>query len=89
MKELYKKYKRKGVVFIGVSIDKRKKNWIKCLEKLKLPWINICDTKGKDADNYLIRSVPTLVLIDREGKIVNASLKCYNIEENIKKLLKD
>jgi thiol-disulfide isomerase/thioredoxin len=83
LKELYAKYKDKGIEFIGVSDDDRDPNaWRKAVEKDGLPWLHVL--RGLDmqkrlnglpneteiSDRFGIHTLPTKILIDRAGMII-------------------
>ena len=83
LKELYAKYKDKGIEFIGVSDDDSKPDaWHKAVEKDGLPWLHVLrgydrekrmnnEPNEKDiSEKYGISSLPTKILIDRSGKII-------------------
>lgn len=85
LKELYAKYKDKGFEVIGVSDDDRNPQaWLDAVKKDGLPWKQVLrgmkmemvkDRPVFDRTNdisylYNIHSLPTQVLIDRNGKVV-------------------
>ncbi len=83
LKELYARYKEKGIEFIGVSDDDGSPDaWKKAVEKDGLPWLHVLRgldwdkiRKGEDNPNDIselfgIHSLPTKILIDKEGKII-------------------
>lgn len=68
--ELYNKYKSKGLVVIGVSLDRSEHAWHKALAEEKTPWVMLHDAKGIVANDYAVKTIPLLVLLDRQGKVV-------------------
>ena len=76
MKKLYAEYHKKGVEILGITNDSRKDNWLKALEEDQLPWLQVIDEfpirnrPAKIATLYAIPYLPTLMLIDPDGKIV-------------------
>ena len=83
LKELYSKYKDKGIEFIGVSDDDRNHDaWHKAVEKDGLPWRHVLrgfdmeklmnnEPNEKDiSEKFGIHTLPTKILIDRSGKII-------------------
>lgn len=76
MKKLYAEYKNKNVEILGITNDSRKADWLKALEEDQLPWLQVIDefpiphTPAKVATLYAIPYLPTLMLIDPEGKVV-------------------
>ncbi|TDQ73722.1 AhpC/TSA family protein [Sphingobacterium yanglingense] len=80
LKELYAKYKSKGFEIIGVADEswqkdevKRHKRWKEVIEREGLTWIQVLNEKDKDQLDlqkaYEIAAFPTLILLDKEGKI--------------------
>jgi peroxiredoxin len=60
------------LVIIGISLDDDLKELNRFLSKHDMQWINVCDRRGwggQAAKAFHINSIPSDVLIDREGKI--------------------
>ncbi len=95
MKELYAKYKDKGVEFIGVSLDEPKEEG--GLDKLKkfvadkeIPWPQYYQGKGWESEfsmRWWISSIPCVFLIDADGKLVTVDAH-GQLEHLIPQLLK-
>lgn len=85
----YNKYKNQGFEIIGISLDVNKKNWLKAIEKDRLPWVNISDLKGDRNDAALIYGVnmiPANFMIDQEGIIIAKNLRGSQLENKLKEL---
>ena len=85
VKAQYAKYKDKGFGVIGISIDKDEDAWKKALTEEKLEWPNF--RSQEVADLYKVKSVPSVYLIDGEGKIVAQNMEARG--ENLAKKLED
>jgi peroxiredoxin len=73
MLEMYKELHPKGVEFLGVSLDKNKKSWLKAIKDDKLVWNHVSDLKYwacKAAKLYGISGIPATIVIDQNGIIV-------------------
>jgi thiol-disulfide isomerase/thioredoxin len=75
LKELYSKYKVRGIEFIGVAQEYASDNsaWRKAIEEDKLNWPQVLTDKTVDGNvvaKYNIEYFPTKILIDKEGKII-------------------
>ena len=76
MKKLYAEYKNRHVEILGVSDDFRKDDWLKALEEDQLPWLQVIDEfpvphkPSRVGTLYAIHYLPTLILIDPDGKMV-------------------
>ncbi len=82
LKEFYAKYKSKGVEIVGISIDKRKEDWIKASELEQLPWPNILDVEYVNGTKFYVKSIPTMLVVDENGVVV--SNKFYDEAERAK-----
>jgi len=81
LKELYAKYKDKGIEFIGISDDDRDTTaWKKAVEKDGLPWRQVLrglkyengtfDRSNDVSEKFGIHTLPTKILIDPKGSII-------------------
>ena len=67
--------KGEDVVFISVSIDQKKEDWLKKIEQEKLRGIQL--HLGKDSNfrkDYRVGQIPHFILIDKQGNILNANM---------------
>lgn len=74
----YEKYHDKGLEIIGVSFDTKKESWLNAIEELKMPWVHLSDLAGwkcAAGQIYGIRSIPSNILLDGEGKIIDNDLR--------------
>ncbi|TCC97078.1 TlpA family protein disulfide reductase [Pedobacter hiemivivus] len=71
IKELYSKYKDSGLEVLSVSVDTDNAAWRKAMSEENMPWPQVLSPdKNKTMASFMIIGIPTLYLIDREGKIV-------------------
>lgn len=76
MKEIYAQYKGRGLEILGISNDSRREDWLRALEQDQLPWKQVIDEFPEEyapalaATLYAVPYLPTLILIDPDGKIV-------------------
>ena len=95
VKENYKKYHDKGFDVVGISLDQSKEPLEKFIEKEELPWAQLFDEeiqKGKGwnhpvAQFYGISSIPTVILVDRDGKVVSMKARGPELGKQLEKLL--
>jgi thiol-disulfide isomerase/thioredoxin len=90
LKELWSKYGRQFVV-IGVNLDNNVKDLNAYLAENPLPWPQIFEEGGLDSRvaNLLgILTVPTMILVDQQGKVVSRSIAIADVESEVKKLIK-
>ncbi len=69
LQKIYDKYKEKGVVFIAVNSGEKKKTVLDFIEKEGYTFPVALDIEGKVAELYEVDAYPTLIIIDKEGKI--------------------
>ncbi|MDB5280754.1 MAG: TlpA family protein disulfide reductase [Ferruginibacter sp.] len=87
---LYNKYKAKGFEVFGVSIDSKKRDWIKAVEQDKINYTQVNDKAGwysKTAEKYGVNAIPNTFLLDKTGKIVAIDLAEDQLEAKIQALL--
>jgi thiol-disulfide isomerase/thioredoxin len=88
LKQLVGKYGR-SLAVIGVSLDANAKDLKAYLAENRLPWEQIFEEGGQDsppANALGIITVPTMVLVDADGKVVNRNIQASEIEGELKKL---
>ena len=87
----YNRYKDKGLEIIGVSFDSKKLQWSASVEKLGMTWPQMSDLKGWESSAaavYGIRSIPSNILVDPQGKIVAMDLRENRLQEVLAEKLK-
>lgn len=75
---------------VGVSLDKSRENWVKAIERLRIPWPQVSDLKfwrSPVAKAYHIEELPFNVFIDGQGKIVAQNLHGKELEAFIRRYL--
>lgn len=71
VKKQYALYKDKGLQVVSISIDKDANAWKKAVKEEQLQWPNFLSPAV--ADQYRVKAVPTMYLLDSEGKVVAES----------------
>lgn len=88
--KLYQKYNSQGFEIFAVSHDVNKSSWLKAIETDKLPWMQVCDLKGRDNSAFLIygiQGIPDNFLIDRNGVIIGRNLRVEKLKEKLAKIM--
>jgi hypothetical protein len=70
--------KDKGFKVVGLSFDRNADAWKKAIREHYLNWIHLSDLKFWQtvaAETYGIRSIPSSILCDPTGKIVDIDLR--------------
>lgn len=87
--EAYNKYHSKGFEVIGVSFDQDKDAWVKAIQQLKMPWMQISDLKGWEcaaSPTYNVNSIPDNILIDPQGIITDRALRGKALHNRLKEI---
>lgn len=90
LKELVSKYGR-SLSVIGVSLDRSRKDLVDYLANNRLPWQQIFEEGGLDSEpaNQLgILTLPTMILVDQQGKVVSRNISTAELEAELKKLIR-
>lgn len=90
--KVYNQYHDKGFNIISVSLDRpnQKEQWLKAIEDDKMDWYHISNLQfwqDPIAQAYSIRSIPTTLLLDEEGRIIAKNLRGAELENKIASLL--
>lgn len=88
LKEVYDKYKSKGVKVFAVNNDFENEHWLKYIKKHNLDWINGSD--GGDftsnfRDLYDVYSTPQTYLLDKDKKILIKKVEIEAIDKMLEK----
>ena len=93
MKAAYEKYKAKGFEIVSVYISDELDNVKKAVEEEKLPWIVLSEELTEKAGRmpqgqfYNVSSVPTMLLIDKDGKVLTTEVRGPALETKLAELL--
>jgi len=89
--KVYEKYRDRGLEIIGVNLDNERADLEAFLKSNPLTWPQIFETGGMEsrlAIEYGIISLPTMFLVDAQGKVVNRNLRTSaEVERQLEKLL--
>ena len=74
LRAFYKRYHKADANFeiLAISIDEEKADAEKYAAAEKLPFPVLFDPQSKTADAYSVEGIPTLFVINKDGKIVHA-----------------
>ena len=89
VKEVYDKYHSKGLEILSVSIDAKKEAWLKAVSEEKMPWKQVLAPRsGKEIlKQYQFNGIPHLVLLDKEGKIIERGVLPDKLDELLSKVM--
>ena len=91
LKLLLDTYSSKGLELVTVNLDSSADEANAFIKKVAAPGTHLFEAGGADnklAVNYGVMMLPTLFLVNKDGKVVNRSLQVSSLEDELKKLLK-
>ncbi len=92
LKKLEEKYKKDKIVFVSVSVDEQKQDWLDMVKNDKLQGVQVWAISWKNelCQDFNINGIPRFILIDAQGLILdpNAERPSGKIDEKIAELLK-
>jgi thioredoxin family protein len=91
LKELQTKYGKDSFALVGISLDNTAQELVDYLKRNKLPWPQLFEPGGLDsryANEMGILTLPTMLLIDDKGKVVNRGVHITELDNELKSLLK-
>ena len=93
VKDLYTTYASDKIAFIGVSFDTDKNTWQKYVTENGMEWTQYSELKAWKETTiskaYNIKWIPTIYIVDREGKILVGSVSIDKIKAQLAALPKD
>jgi peroxiredoxin len=87
----YEEYNKKGFEIIGISFDESREKFDEYIKENKMPWPQYFDGKGWQNEvgpTYGIQSIPTMYLLDKDGKVITTDLRGGKLEEALAENLK-
>lgn len=93
IKAAYNKYKSKGFMPLGVSLELKgdREKWLAAIEKDGLTWPQVVDYDGFDsgvAKQFKLRAIPQNYLVGPDGKIIATTLRGEDLELKLAELFK-
>ena len=88
--KIYNKYKDKGFDIIGISLDNDENRLREYLKENEIPWRQVFSGEGWNSPvsrQYGIYAIPTMWLIDKEGKLISHKARGEKLESLVAKAL--
>lgn len=90
LQELYDKHNADGLEIVSVSLDKDLDALATFLDETDMPWIHLAgDETSKMAENYGVRGIPSMLLVDRQGKILAQQHHAGQFIDQLKAAIKE
>ena len=87
---VFNKYKNKGFTVFGVSLDRKKDDWLRAIDEDNLTWTHVSDLKywqSEAAKTYNITGIPFSLLLDPNGVIIAKNLRGPSLEKKLVEVL--
>lgn len=87
---MYNKYNDKGFEVFGVSLDKKREDWVAAIANDGLAWTHVSDLEyfnSAAARLYNIQAIPATYLVGPDGKIVAKNLRGPGLEAKLEEVL--
>lgn len=68
---IHKKYSQHGLEVVNIDIEEPREKVSRFAEKYNVSYRVLLDEKGNVAETYKIVGIPSMVLIDKEGKVLS------------------
>lgn len=90
LKDLFARHGQGSFVVLSVNVDNEQASMDAFLATNRLPWTSIHEEGGLDSPPALrlgILNVPTMLLVDQQGRVVNRDIKTMELEREIAELI--
>jgi thiol-disulfide isomerase/thioredoxin len=89
LKRNYKRYHDKGFEIISLSLDRTKAPVEKFVKEEDIPWANVYGAEGPSpsVEYYGVLFIPTMILVDRDGKVVSITARREELDRLLEKYL--
>lgn len=87
---VYNDFKNEGFYVFAVSLDRDKDAWLKAIEDDNLTWAHVSDLSywnNAAARLYAVNSIPSSLIVDRNGIIVAKDKRGNELRETVEELL--
>ncbi|MCR4612799.1 MAG: alpha/beta fold hydrolase [Bacteroidaceae bacterium] len=91
LQRIYKRFAPYGVEFVGVSFDTNKEAWQNAIDKYDIRYTQVSDLKNMRESqvvaDYGVKWIPSMVLLDPEGKVVLSTVLSDKLEKTLYELI--
>lgn len=91
LKALQAKYAKQGFALVGISLDSDPQTLADFLKAKKLTWPQLYEPGGLEsrlADELGVLTLPTMLLVDKQGKVLNRSISVGELDKELGSLLR-
>lgn len=91
LRALYEQYRSQGFEILGVNLDTERESIVPFLKEHRVAWPQVFEPGGLDsslAAHYGIISVPTMILVGRDGKVLERGTSVVDLKTSLPEILK-
>jgi thiol-disulfide isomerase/thioredoxin len=92
LRQLQARYQRAGLQIVGVNVDQTRGMAVGFMKEAKLPWVQLFEDGGLEtsrlATAFGVQTLPTMMLIDGDGKMVRHNVRAAELDGELEKMLK-
>ncbi len=88
--KVYKEFHKKGFDVFGVSLDRKKDDWVKAISDDNLTWTHVSDLQywnNSAAKLFAVSAIPANFLLDENGVIIGRNLREEALYNKVKEVL--
>lgn len=88
--KVYQAFHKKGFDILGVSLDRKKEEWLKAIADDKLTWTHVSDLQYWDnaaSKLYAVRGIPANYLLDEKGIIIARNVFGEELYNKVKEIV--
>lgn len=90
VKSVYERYHSMGFEIVGISFDSSRSDLKNYIAEQDLAWAQYFDGRGWDSkigERFSIRSIPTMWLLDKQGRVISTQVRGSNLERYLREAL--
>ena len=89
VRALHKRLEKQGFTVLAINLDRNQEDLDRFLKENDLPWTNlVAEGARKAATRYGVRAIPTMIVVDQQGKVAAVSHRVADLTGTIEKLVK-
>lgn len=90
--DLQARYQKAGLTIVGVNVDADRRDAVRYVNESRIPWFQMHEPGGLDgsplANALGVQTLPTMLLIDANGKVVQNNVPASQLNEEIDSMLR-
>lgn len=92
LRRLQASYQRAGLQLVGINVDATRESAVGYLKENPLPWVQLFEPGGLESSRLAkvlgVQTLPTMMLIDADGKVVRHNVRAAELDEELAAMTK-